>query len=183
MEVKKLPSVSSIRKLFKYNDLGYLEWVIPSHPNSTSIKYNAAAGSINPSTGRRSIMINQELYLASRLIYMYHMRKDPGPKAVIDHISGDHTDDRIENLRAISNSQNRLNTQVSPGSLSGYRGVYWSKHSSKWRAELKYQGQRYSLGSHAVLEDAVAARKAAEKRLGVDSYIRDPLESESQNPA
>ena len=46
---------------------------------------------------------------------------------------------------------------------SGVRGVYFEKKSNKWRARLKFQGKIMSFGSYERFEDAVAARKAAEK--------------------
>lgn len=46
---------------------------------------------------------------------------------------------------------------------SGYRGVY--QDGGRWRASIGFQGKRYYLGTFGSLDDAVAARKKAEKEL------------------
>ena len=46
---------------------------------------------------------------------------------------------------------------------SGARGVYLEKRSNKWRARLTFKGKIMSFGSFARFEDAVFARKEAEK--------------------
>ena len=54
---------------------------------------------------------------------------------------------------------------------SGARGVYLEKRSNKWRARLTFKGKIMSFGSFARFEDAVFARKEAEK-----IYFREFLE-------
>lgn len=46
---------------------------------------------------------------------------------------------------------------------SGVRGVYHDKEHNRWRARLKFKGKIMSFGSYEKFEDAVAARKAAER--------------------
>ena len=46
---------------------------------------------------------------------------------------------------------------------SGVRGVYYEKRSNKWRARLRFKGKTMSFGSFARFEDAVFARKEAER--------------------
>lgn len=47
---------------------------------------------------------------------------------------------------------------------SGVRGVCFRKDSGKWLAYIYFQGKRHSLGLYATLEEAAAARKAAEEK-------------------
>lgn len=47
---------------------------------------------------------------------------------------------------------------------SGVRGVYFEKRSSKWRARLRFKGKIMDFGTYERFEDAVAARKAAERQ-------------------
>ena len=51
---------------------------------------------------------------------------------------------------------------------SGYTGVYFDKRSGKWQAYINYQKKRYYLGLFGKIDDAVKARKLAEK------HIHDP---------
>lgn len=46
---------------------------------------------------------------------------------------------------------------------SGVRGVYHDKEHNRWRARLKFKGKIMNFGSYEKFEDAVAARKAAER--------------------
>ena len=49
-------------------------------------------------------------------------------------------------------------------SKSGHRGVYL-RENNRWRASIGFQGKLYNLGSFGSMEEAIAARLAAEKLL------------------
>lgn len=55
---------------------------------------------------------------------------------VVDHINGDILDNRRENLRFATNSQNRMNTRKSVNCSSQFKGVYWSSKANKWCAKI-----------------------------------------------
>lgn len=59
-------------------------------------------------------------------------------------------------------SRIKSNNLVS-SNTSGARGVYYEKRLGKWRARLKFKGKLMDFGTYANFEDAVAARKEAEK--------------------
>lgn len=46
---------------------------------------------------------------------------------------------------------------------SGARGVYFDRRSGKWRARLRFKGKLMDFGTFANIEDAINARKEAEK--------------------
>ena len=52
--------------------------------------------------------------------------------------------------------------KLSAVNTSGARGVYYDRHTGRWRARLKFKGKLMSFGSYANFEDAVKARKQAE---------------------
>lgn len=54
--------------------------------------------------------------------------------------------------------------------LSGVRGVYLDRKTGKYRARLKFQGKLYNLGSYALLEDAVKARRRGEEEI-FDTFL------------
>lgn len=75
---------------------------------------------------------------------------------VIDHINGDRYDNRLENLRLVTQGQNLMNR---PSSV----GVVWSKQARKWQAQIKVGGRvKYLCRSDCYL-DALSARRNAEK--------------------
>ena len=56
--------------------------------------------------------------------------------------------------------------------LSGVRGVYLDRKTGKYRARLKFQGKLYNLGSFALLEDTVKARRKGEEEI-FDKFLAD----------
>lgn len=82
----------------------------------------------------------------------------------IDHINGDSLDNRLENLRLASNAQNQQNSRKKQTGSSKYKGVYFGKWCSAWRARIKYGKKYESLGYFNTQEDAALAynRKAIE---------------------
>ena len=87
------------------------------------------------------------------------------PNEMIDHINGDRSDNRIENLREISAAENHYNLGVPKSNKSGCVGVYRSKEGN-WCAEITKHSKKVHLGTFASLLEAAEARKAAEREYG-----------------
>lgn len=66
------------------------------------------------------------------------------PPLMVDHINGDGLDNRKENLRVVSKSQNMMNRSIQKNSSSGYKGV--SKCLGKWRAYIVVDRKQIHLG-------------------------------------
>ncbi len=66
---------------------------------------------------------------------------------VVDHINGDTSDNRLENLRWCTRSQNRINSKKSKNKTSQYKGVCWEKMKKKWVAQGKINGKVVKLGT------------------------------------
>lgn len=88
------------------------------------------------------------------------------PEAEIDHINGNPRDNRIKNLRDVSRKENCRNTCIPSHNSSGIMGVSWHKRQKKWRAHIKHDGVYRHIGTFADLNDAITARKSAERDLG-----------------
>jgi hypothetical protein len=88
------------------------------------------------------------------------------PKKHIDHINGIKTDNRIVNLRVVTNQQNRKNMKRHKGNSSGVTGVYWSNRAKKWQAYICVNYKQIYLGVFKYLVDAETARKEAEIEYG-----------------
>jgi len=87
------------------------------------------------------------------------------PEHQIDHINGDRADNRIENLRTVTHAENGRNTKLNCRNKSGVSGVDWFPRTKRWRARIVFEQSEKHLGYFEHFEDAVAARKAAEKEL------------------
>lgn len=84
----------------------------------------------------------------------------------IDHENHIRNDNRIENLRLVSSKGNKKNTTRRCDNTSGVTGVHWFKRECKWKVQIKVDGKQRHLGLFDNLDDAVAARKAAERQYG-----------------
>lgn len=92
-------------------------------------------------------------------LYVYGEMPDGG----IDHINGDASDNRIENLRSVSQQENMKNRKKPRANTSGRVGVSWINRFGKWQAFIWIDGVMKSLGYFERYEDAVSAREKAEK--------------------
>lgn len=94
------------------------------------------------------------------------MENGEWPKADIDHINGDITDNRLCNLRAVSHEANTQNQKLRRTNTSGVMGVSFHKPYRKWVAAVKCNGKVNFLGCFHRKEDAIAAREAGLIRFG-----------------
>jgi len=80
----------------------------------------------------------------------------------VDHANRNGLDNRRENLRPATGSQNQGNRRSVPGSSSRYKGVSWHKQRRKWRASIRPPGGPHRhLGLFADEEDAARVYDAA----------------------
>lgn len=81
----------------------------------------------------------------------------------VDHINGNRVDNRKENLRICSRSDNLKNkTQRRSDNRSGVTGVYWHKQCQKWTVQIQVEGKPKHVGLFSTLEEAIARRRMAE---------------------
>lgn len=75
-----------------------------------------------------------------------------------DHINHNPLDNRKENLRPITQSQNVCNRGRQRTNKSGVIGVHWMKDRNKWMAQLRKDGKIVMSGQFDNFDEAVAAR-------------------------
>ncbi|EIF7532644.1 HNH endonuclease [Salmonella enterica] len=92
-------------------------------------------------------------YLLHRLIFWLHKSEWP---EFVDHKNGDHSDNRIDNLRASTRSQNNFNCKPRYSNLTGYTGVV--KQGKKYTAQINYEGNRLNVCGYESPEAAAVAR-------------------------
>ncbi len=147
-------------KLLDYDpDTGIFKWKITRR----GIPAGKIVGNVQkPEKSRRAprvrIFVAGRSYLAHRLAWFMHYGE--WPETEIDHIDGDGSNNRIENLRRATSTQNKLNTPVRSDNTSSAKGVYFHKRSGKWRVFTWVNKQYFGLGGYEKLEDAIAARDA-----------------------
>lgn len=115
--------------------------------------------------GHIHVYIDGRFYLAHRVIWCWVAGQWPVNE--IDHIDCDSLNNRFWNLREATRSQNNANKHVRSDSMSGLKGVSWSKEKQRWYARALINGAQKHLGYFDEAEAAHAAyRDAADKSYG-----------------
>lgn len=108
---------------------------------SPRVKVGGVAGGLNE-YGYILIQVNKKDYRAHRLAWLYVY--GVWPKGQIDLINGVKTDNRIGNLRDVTNRQNQQNTyKHRNGKLVG---ATYHKHNKKWVSQIYINGKQINLG-------------------------------------
>lgn len=100
------------------------------------------------------VRIDGREYRAHRLIW--EMFNGPIPEGLlVDHIDRDVYNNRIENLRLATRSQNNANSRAKSINFTGYKGI--TKVGSRYRARITHDGITLSLGVFDTAEEAKSA--------------------------
>jgi hypothetical protein len=83
----------------------------------------------------------------------------------VDHKDGDGLNNRRDNLRPATKSQNMRNRRMGCNNTSGFKGVYLHKESGKWVAQIKSGSKPKYLGIFTSPEEAHAAYCTASREL------------------
>lgn len=109
------------------------------------------------------------------LLRMHRLIMKAGPKDKVDHINGNTLDNRRENLRFVSQSQNMINAGLRSTNKSGYKGVCFVTREKKWLATIWKDGKQKYLGFHNKAEDAAKAYNEAAISLHGEYARLNPL--------
>ena len=145
-----MPKISRevLNEIFEYSN-GWLVWMKKPSKMSNNIKIGACAGYIE-NNGYVRFKLFGKLRQAHRLIWEFHFGEVP-EDFVVDHINGLKSDNRIENLRLLTISENNVNR------FNTERGVYFNKERSKWHAQISVDGKTINLGYFDNRDDSLKA--------------------------
>lgn len=162
---------SVVAAAFRYDsDRGVLVWRVRPETDFSSKNAWAVWNSKHAGTdagwisakGYRTIRFKDKCRKASRLIWVLVIGVEPDR---IDHTDGDTLNDRVENLRDVSQAVNSRNKARQSNNKSGASGVYLSS-SGKWIAQIDVAGRRRYLGSYEDKDDAILVRSLAAAKAG-----------------
>ena len=134
------------RDLFDYKD-GWLYW----KNNNKAKKIKGKKAGYLDKYGYVGVRKDGKFYMAHRLIYLWHHGFMPKQ---IDHINGIKSDNRIENLRPCTTSQNHFNIKKIETNTSGYKNVTWHKNVKKWQVGFCINGVYKHFGTYFDIEVA-----------------------------
>lgn len=140
---------------------GHFTWLIKPSKN---IHRGARAGRVDKSTGYRYITIQGKRYAEHRLAWFY-VHGDM-PKLLIDHINHDRSDNRLDNLRQVTVSENARNRAKNTNSRTQEVGIWYNKRTHKYIAQIRLHGRKVFQKAFDDVNDAIIARKQRAKELG-----------------
>ncbi len=143
-----------LTELLNYDpNTGIFTWRV-ARGNRPDLQPGSIAGNFSLEKGRNycRITVDDIAYKAHRLAW-YYMTKE-WPKKSIDHIEGDGSDNRWNNLRLASHSENQWNAKRRNDNSSGYKGVCFSTAKQSWMFSLQVNGKRTFKYGFNTAEDA-----------------------------
>lgn len=149
--MKKVIPLDRLREVLDYDaETGLFVWKVATGLRN---KVGAIAGNKNK-RGYITIGVDRSIVRAHRLAWYYHYGQFP--QYSIDHINGIRHDNRICNLRDVSNTVNTENQKRAPSHnrSSGALGVSREKNHRRWRAVIQTNGQQKHIGYYDTIEEA-----------------------------
>lgn len=118
-------------------------------------------GSVS-SGGYRCMTFEGKTINSHRVIYFY--MTGAMPSGEIDHIDGCKLNNKWDNLRDVSHSENLKNKRIRKPARGKIFGVNKREESSVWRAMINIDGKRMYLGQYSSFFDACCARLSAQNK-------------------
>lgn len=138
--------------------------VITHNFTRNSVKAGDEAGNLE-ANGYIRVRVRGHKVLAHRLAMF--LVNGEWPAGEVDHKNRIRSDNRLTNLRIVTSSINAHNKAIPKTNTSGAKGVQWRPRLHKWQAIITIDRKRRSLGHFFDFEDAVAARREAERDLSI----------------
>ena len=157
---KKPINVETIQRYFRISEAGDLERRCRGRQWGWGWRIVANKPNCN---GYCQVRVFGRMMLYQHIAYILANGKDVPAGKEIDHINGDKTDNRPENLRVVSRRQNGQNQQIHrAGKLVG---ATYFRARGKWQSQIKIRGKHVHLGLFETEAEAHSAYMAAAGQL------------------
>lgn len=160
------PTPAELQEWFRYDaDSGIVTW---KRKPSRNIRVGQQAGYLWSEKKSQTSYIR--VGFRGRAIFAHHiafaLMTGAYPRGMVDHQDGCGTNNQWANLRDVSHAENMRNQRRNSANSSGVVGVDYHGAAQGWRARIIVAKREHHLGIFPTREQAVAARKAAEKSHG-----------------
>lgn len=152
-----------LKKIVLYSPRsGKFYWIKPP-PTHSELLGEEAGSVVTNASGKKyhMIQIDGVKHKRSRLAFMYLDGK--WPSAQVDHINGDSLDDRWQNLRDATSTQNNWNHKKRARRLNLPMGVRTTP-GGRFSARIGYMGQQITLGTFDSPKEAEDSYKKARQK-------------------
>ena len=162
--IESMFSQDQLKSIFEY-DNGNLIWKRRAANGRYDTQFNTRfsgkiAGGFD-AYGYLKVAINKGQYFVHKIIFFMINGQDP---EVLDHIDGDRTNNRIENLRVANYKINNRNRGMSRNNTSGYTNIRVVK--TGFHVRVRVSSGTIHLGVFSDIESAIAARDNCKKQDG-----------------
>lgn len=113
-------------------------------------------------------------YLIHRIVAS-HFISDIKDGLVVNHIDGNRRNNNVSNLEVVSHFDNIRHGRTNKSATSKYIGVFYDKQTEKWRAQLCFEGIRYSLGRHKTEEEAFEQVQKKIDEIGIKTKYKESV--------
>ena len=142
-----MPSTERLKQIFEYRD-GILYWKQKPHQMAHRSKVGDVADNLK-NNGYKSIFLDGKAYPSHRIIYKLFNENFEG---FIDHIDGNPSNNKINNLRVATAEENQRNAKLRKDNTSGIKGVSYDKSKNSWRVRLQVNKKQKIFGDFKDLE-------------------------------
>jgi hypothetical protein len=106
--------------------------------------------------GYRHVNYRSKTYFVHRLIFLFHHGYLP---PVLDHIDGDPLNNKIENLREATRSQNNMNSKITHRNKTGYKGISWVEKEKRYVCTIQVPKNKKIVRRCKTLDEAIVVIK------------------------
>lgn len=137
-------------------------------------------------TGHKELLVNLyknghgKTFRVHRLVAIaFNLQKEHESQNEVDHINRNSLDNRVENLRWVTNRQNKFNQEKHKNNKTGYKGVI--KKRNKFVAQTSVNGIHKYLGTFDTPEEASLAYEAVAQHYHGSYYYRSTFITNNYN--
>jgi hypothetical protein len=105
----------------------------------------------------------QKTFKIHRLVAIHYI-PNPENKREVDHINRDRKDNRVQNLKWATSSENQQNTGIRKNNKIGHKNICYDKPNDRWRYGKTFRGVRIDK-YFKTLEEAIQFKNEYESKL------------------